>query len=59
MVKVVSFFLIGIMVLALLGKLRMPKLPIIKKRKAVQTAEKCSKCGAYKIGSKPCNCGKK
>jgi hypothetical protein len=58
MVKVVTFFLIGMMVLALFGKLRMPKLPTMKKRKTVQAAGKCTKCGAYKIGSKPCSCGK-
>jgi hypothetical protein len=59
MVKVVTFFLIGMMILALFGKLRLPKLPAIKKRKSVESAQKCSKCGTYKIGNKPCECGKK
>ena len=59
MVKVVTFFLIGMMVLALFGKLRMPGLPKIKRRKTIETAGKCKKCGAYKIGNKPCVCGKK
>jgi hypothetical protein len=59
MVKVVTFFLIGIMVLALFGKLRMPRLPKIKHRKGIDTAVKCKKCGTYKIGNKPCGCSKK
>jgi hypothetical protein len=59
MVKVVTFFLIGMMVLALFGKLRMPSLPTIKRRKTIETARKCNKCGAYKIGKNPCVCGKK
>jgi len=59
MVKVVTFFLIAMMVLALFGKLRMPRLPKIKPRKSIETTDKCKKCGAYKIGKKPCMCGKK
>lgn len=59
MVKVVTFFLIAIMVLALFGKLRMPKLPALKKKKTIETARKCSKCGSYKIGDKPCACREK
>jgi hypothetical protein len=59
MVKVVTFFLIGMMVLALFGKLRLPSLPKIKRGKTIEAAGKCNKCGAYKIGNKPCVCGKK
>jgi len=59
MVKVVSLFLIGMLVLAMFGKLRVPKLPKIKRRKPIQTAKKCGKCGAYKIDGKPCNCNKR
>jgi len=58
MVKVVSLFLIGMLVLAMFGKLRMPKLPKVKPRKPIQTAKKCPKCGAYRIGDKPCDCDK-
>jgi hypothetical protein len=59
MVKVVSLFLIGMLVLAMFGKLRLPKLPKRKPRKTIETAGKCHKCGAYKIGNNPCVCGKK
>lgn len=57
MVKVVSLFLIGMLVLAMFGKLRLPKLPKIRSRKTIEAAGKCNKCGAYKIGKKPCACG--
>jgi len=56
MVKVVTFFLIGMMVLALMGKLRFPKVPNLKSRKTVEKAGKCQTCGAYKIGNTPCAC---
>lgn len=50
MVKVVSLFLIGILVLAMFGKLRFPG-----QRKL--EAAKCKKCGRYKIGKRGCDCG--
>ena len=50
MVKVVSLFLIGILVLARFGKLRFPG------QRRLQSA-KCPKCGRYRIGSKSCDCG--
>jgi uncharacterized OB-fold protein len=50
MVKVVSLFLIGMLVLAMFGKLRFPG----QKRLA---AAKCPKCGRYRIGKGPCSCG--
>ncbi len=56
MVKVVTFFLIGMMVLGLMGKLRLPKTPKLKSRKIIKAAGKCKKCGAYKIGNTPCAC---
>lgn len=59
MVKVVSLFLIGMLVLAMFGKLRLPKLPKRKPRKTIEAAGKCSKCGAYKIGDAPCVCEEK
>ena len=51
-VKAVTFFLIGMAVLAMFGKLRVPG----ARRLA---AAKCSKCGRYRIGRGPCGCGKK
>ncbi|WP_169961458.1 hypothetical protein [Oceaniglobus indicus] len=51
MIKVVSLFLIGMLVLAMFGKLRFPG------QKRLQSM-KCERCGRYRIGSGPCACGK-
>jgi hypothetical protein len=59
MVKVVTFFLIGILILAMFGKLRLPKLPNPLRKRGVETAVKCKKCGAYIVGKGPCACEKK
>lgn len=53
MVKVVSLFLIGMLVLAIFGKLRLPK----PKMPKMMTSRKCSACGRPKIGRGPCACG--
>jgi hypothetical protein len=53
MVKVVSLFLIGMLVLAMFGKLRLPK----PKMPKMMTSKKCPACGRHKIGSGPCACG--
>ncbi len=50
MVKIVSLFLIGILVLAMFGKLRFPG------QRRLRSA-KCPECGRYRIGSKNCDCG--
>jgi len=47
-IKAVSFFLIGMLVLAMFGKLRFPG-------QSRLAAAKCKKCGRYKIG-KTCSC---
>ena len=50
MVKVVTFFLIGMLILAMFGRLRFPGQKMISSRK-------CAKCGRYRIGKGPCGCG--
>ena len=52
MVKVVTLFLIGMVVLAMFGKLRIPG----QKKLA---ARKCQRCGRFRIGKAPCDCGTK
>ena len=47
--KIITFFLIGMAVLAMFGKLRMPKIKAFKQRK-------CKKCGSFLIGKSPCVC---
>ncbi|KAB7613979.1 thymidine kinase [Amylibacter sp. SFDW26] len=59
MVKVVSLFLIVMMVLAMFGKLRLPKIPTLKRRSHIENAKKCTTCGTYKIGDQPCKCANK
>ncbi len=48
--KIISLFLIGMAVLAMFGRLRFPG----SKRLA---QAKCPKCGRYRIGKGPCDCG--
>ncbi|WP_435139402.1 hypothetical protein [Pseudopelagicola sp. nBUS_19] len=50
-VKIVTLFLVGMAVLAMIGKLRFPG------QKRLQSV-KCQKCGRYKIGRGPCACQK-
>ncbi len=52
MIKIVSLFLIFMLVLAMFGRLRLPGAQKIKNAK-------CPKCGRFKIGKGPCACEKK
>ncbi len=45
MVKVVTLFLVFILVLAMFGRLRMPKINNPMKRRGVQAGVKCKSCG--------------
>jgi len=63
LVKIVTFFLIGIAVLAMFGKLRLPKGARRLGRRDEQDKlppkpGKCRHCGAFKVGPGPCPCGK-
>lgn len=51
-IKIVTLFLIGMGVLAMFGKLRLPG----NKR---LTSKTCPKCGAPRVGRGPCPCGYK
>lgn len=50
--KIISLFLVFMMVLALFGRLRYPGQKKI-------ASMKCPKCGRYRIGKGACDCGKK
>lgn len=50
--KIITLFLVGMMVLAIFGKYRFPG------QKKLDTM-KCPKCGRYRIGKGPCGCDKK
>lgn len=51
LVKVITFFLIGMAVLAMFGKVKLPG------QKRLEVA-RCKNCGRYKIGKGPCPCTK-
>jgi len=50
-IKIVTLFLIGMGVLAMFGKLRLPWIGKLG-------SAKCPGCGRYRIGKGPCPCGK-
>lgn len=61
LVKIVSLFLVGIAALALFGRLRWPgagRKRVAKGGEKPGKPGKCPACGAYKVGSGPCPCGK-
>jgi len=60
LVKIVTFFLIGMAVLAMFGRLRFPAIRnrLGRRRDLPAKPGKCPACGAYKVGSGPCPCGK-
>ena len=51
MVKVVTLFLIGMLVLAMFGRLRLPGRDRLR-------AARCPQCGRFRIGRAPCDCGR-
>ena len=61
MVKVVTFFLIGMAILAMLGRLRLPKFGGGSKKRGtkVRDARKCPKCGTYILHDGDCGCDAK
>ncbi len=56
--KVILFFLLAMILVALIGRALFPgALPrVMRKRKS---APVCGKCGRYLIGTKTCDCGGK
>ncbi len=59
MSKVVIFFLIFILVMGMLGRLRVPKVKNPFKLKTVKSTVKCEKCGRYNLAGENCACEKK
>lgn len=51
LVKIVTLFLIGMGVLAMFGRLRVPGAKRLSQAK-------CPECGRYRIGKSACPCGK-
>ncbi len=55
MVKIVTLFLIGMLVLAMFGRLRLPGADKMRDKLA---SHRCKSCGRFRIGSGPCPCGR-
>ncbi|WP_212524981.1 hypothetical protein [Actibacterium sp. MT2.3-13A] len=52
--KIITLFLVGMGVLAMFGKLRLPG----GRRLSLNRPAKCPRCGRYQLGKGPCPCGK-
>ncbi len=50
LIKGVTLFLVGMIILAMFGKLRLPG-------QGRLAAAKCQSCGRFRIGKGPCSCG--
>lgn len=59
MSKAVLIFLIFILLLGIFGKLRLPKLPMVKRKNSMEQAIKCKSCGNFLFKNVDCNCNKK
>ncbi|EYD72060.1 hypothetical protein [Limimaricola hongkongensis] len=55
LIKIVTLFLVGMIVLAMFGKLRLPK---GRGPKGLLGGGRCAACGRPRIGKGPCPCGK-
>jgi hypothetical protein len=56
--RVVLLLIAVAIVLAMIGKLRLPRLPRRPAGKAIEPARKCPDCGAYVVGSRPEPCAR-
>ncbi len=58
MLRAVLLFLVVVLVLGMVGKLRLPKVPPRRRRPEVESARKCPDCDAYVIGAPPEPCAR-
>lgn len=56
-VKIVSLFLVFIVVLAMFGKLRAPG-GALRRKLGFNRPKTCPHCGQFVVGKGPCGCGK-
>jgi hypothetical protein len=58
MVKIVTLFLVFMAVLAMFGRLRLPKLPRMTRRRDLPRPRLCKTCGRYDLQGGDCpHCG--
>jgi hypothetical protein len=50
LLKIVSLFLLGMVILAVFGRLRLPG-------RGKAASRRCTRCGRFRIGKGPCDCG--
>jgi len=50
LIKIVSIFLLAMVVLAMFWRLRLPG-------KGRMATRRCTRCGRFRIGKGPCDCG--
>ena len=58
LIKIVTLFLVGMILLAMFGKLRLPKGRGPKGPRGLIGRGRCAACGRPRIGKGPCPCGK-
>jgi hypothetical protein len=58
LVKIATIFLAFMAVLAMFGRLKLPKLPDNKITRRLGGA-KCPDCGRHRMGKGPCDCGRR
>jgi hypothetical protein len=54
--KIVTLFLVVMVILGLFGKLRTPRIGGPRDQRQLGRPRKCAKCGRFLIGKSPCNC---
>lgn len=55
LVKIVTLFLLAMAVLAMFGRLRMPRIGR-KSKPPLEARKSCPRCGRFIIGTGPCDC---
>jgi hypothetical protein len=59
LLKIVTLFLVGMVAVAVLGKLRLGAKPGAKPGARLKSPVKCPDCGRFLIGKGPCDCKSK
>lgn len=55
-IRIILIFLVVMLVLGMIGKWRLPRVPRRKPGTAIEPARKCVACGAYTVGKERAPC---